>query len=59
MNTYSTDLRERTVDSNELCRILADHGQLLGDYLIENDLESAADLPEYTDGNIIADWLGY
>jgi hypothetical protein len=54
--TYSEQLRDQhELSEDEVCQVLRDHGQLLGDYLV--DLGS--DLPELTDGDDLADWLGY
>jgi hypothetical protein len=54
--TYSEDLRESTLTEREVCQVLADHGCYLGDYLMDRELNA---LPDETDGEVIADWLGY
>ena len=57
--TYSDDLRDQTLTADEVIQILADHGQYLGDYLVDLGMANVDAMPEYTDGNIVADWLGY
>lgn len=57
--TYADDLREQTLTVNELLKVLAEHGCYIGDYLFDMELENVDFIPDYTDGNIVADWLGY
>lgn len=59
MNTYSEDLREQQLTPEEVCKVLADHGQLLGDWLMDQGFENGYYMPELTDGGLLADWLGY
>lgn len=54
---YSEDLREATLTPREVCKVLTDHGQLLGDWIM--DQEPGYYLSEETDGSLLADWLGY
>jgi hypothetical protein len=49
-------MRESTLTEREVCQVLADHGCYLGDYLVDRELDA---LPAETDGESIADWLGY
>jgi hypothetical protein len=59
MTTYSDDLREQTLTPDELCKVLADHGQYLGDWLMDHGLANVDAMPAETDGGAVADWLGY
>jgi len=58
-DTFETYARNQFLTVDEVVEMLAFHGQYLGDWLMDQGIACVDDMPEETDGNVLADWLGY